>query len=180
MITISTQGISANTRLWTGSVAGGFSRICSHMVMPGRIGSTPMASIAGGWKGRKPNRLTGVSGSWRGRGSRARTAGAAYSTASSSPVEGEDRDLEQDRQGAGHRVGAFLLVELEHLLLSLARSVLWRSWSASSSAAGRGIAAIDLNCFWAIGNRISQDDHGQQDDGDAEIADQGESQFSSA
>src|SRR3546814_20363447 len=39
-------------------------RFCwSHMVMPSRIGSTPMAMNDGGVNGNRPNRLTGVSGS---------------------------------------------------------------------------------------------------------------------
>ena len=63
MMNISTHGISAKTWRWIGSVACGLSRICSHIVRPSRIGRMPTAISDGGWKGRNPNRLTGVSGS---------------------------------------------------------------------------------------------------------------------
>ncbi len=60
---IRNQGITANTCFCTSSIGAGFRRCISHMVMPSRIGSTPIARNTGGVKGRRPNRLTGVSGS---------------------------------------------------------------------------------------------------------------------
>ena len=60
---IITQGISIITCCVVGSVAAGFSLNCSHMVTPSRMASTPRCRKPGGSKGRRPNRLMGVSGS---------------------------------------------------------------------------------------------------------------------
>ena len=84
----------------------------------------------------------------------------------------EHRDLQQDRQAAGGRVDLLLLVELHDLLLlALALSSLKRSWIAFIFGWILRIAAIDWNCFCAIGNMIAAHDQGQADDRHAEIAD---------
>src|SRR3546814_5650189 len=63
MMTMNSHGMIAKTCFWITSVGAGLSFCWSHMVMPSRIGSTPMAMNDGGVNGNRPNRLTGVSGS---------------------------------------------------------------------------------------------------------------------
>ncbi len=63
MTNISTHGMIENICCWTGSAGAGLSLNWSHIVTPSRIGRIPKARKLGGVKSRKPNRLTGVSGS---------------------------------------------------------------------------------------------------------------------
>ena len=62
-------GIQVNTVFWIGSVGSGFIFICTNIVIPIRIGQTPMVRKAGTAKGSRPNRLkidvgSGAARSW--------------------------------------------------------------------------------------------------------------------
>src|ERR1051326_547645 len=112
-------GRNMNMRAWTGSTGCGFNFCCRNSVTPIMSGQAPIARNSGGVNGISPNRLakevgSGADKSWI----QPKNGACRISIDEQDLVKREEhRNLDHDRQAAGERVGADLLVKRHGFLL---------------------------------------------------------------